>query len=262
VNGPLKVLIAEDSAADAELMVVRLRHDGFDPVWTRVDCEKDFLAELAKQPDIVLSDYAMPDFSGLRAARLTRDSGLNIPFILVSGTVGEDAAVDAMKHGATDYLLKDRIARLGQAVERALGQKRQHDEGRRTAAELRWQTTLLEAQLESSPDGILVVDNEGRKILQNRRMEEMWSIPAAKADGVTDAARAAFDPALEKNPQQFSEKVAYLNAHPDEAGHDVIERGDGTVLDRYSAPVHDKAGNNHGRIWSFRDITERRKLEL
>lgn len=258
---PLKILIAEDSPLDAELIMSQLRKDGFDPSWTQVETEKDFLAELKKLPDIVLSDYAMPQFSGLRAAQLTRDSGLNIPFILISGTVGEDAAVDAMKHGATDYLLKDRIVRLGSAIQRALEQKRLHEDRRRTEEELRWKTTLLEAQLESSLDGILVVDNQGRKILQNRRLEEMWKNPRLEGAAQMEAAQAAFDPAFEKNPQPFKEKVAYLNAHPEEASHDVIELTDGTVLDRYSAPVRDQSGQNYGRIWSFRDITERRKLE-
>ena len=258
---PLKVLIAEDSPDDAELIVAQLRRDGFDPDWKRVEEEKDFLKELRELPDIVLSDYAMPHFSGLRAAQLTRDSGLNVPFILISGTVGEEAAVDAMKHGATDYFLKDRMGRLGSAVERALEEKRLLAERGRTADELRWQATLLEAQLESSLDGVLVVDNQGKKILQNRRMEEMWR--SSRIDGAdkVEAAQAAFDPAFEKHPRQFIEKVAYLNAHPEEASHDVIELVDGTVLDRYSAPVRDKTGKNYGRIWYFRDITERRKLE-
>ena len=258
---PLKVLIAEDSPDDAELIVAQLRRDGFDPDWKRVEEEKDFLKELRELPDIVLSDYAMPHFSGLRAAQLTRDSGLNVPFILISGTVGEEAAVDAMKHGATDYFLKDRMGRLGSAVERALEEKRLRAERGRTADELRWQATLLEAQLESSLDGVLVVDNQGKKILQNRRMEEMWR--SSRIDGAdkVEAAQAAFDPAFEKHPRQFIEKVAYLNAHPEEASHDVIELVDGTVLDRYSAPVRDKTGKNYGRIWYFRDITERRKLE-
>jgi len=255
---PLKALIVEDSAEDAELIVAQLRRDGFAPCWTVVATEPAFLLELEKSPDIVLSDYALPQFSGLRAAQLTRDSGRNIPFLLISGTVGEDAAVEAMKHGAADYLLKDRIARLGSAVDRAMEQQRLQAERRRTLEELRWQTTLLEAQLESSLDGILVVDNEGKKILQNRRMEEMWKHSGA---GKVDAAQAVFDPTFEKHPQQFIEKVAYLNAHPEEASHDVMELVDGTVLDRYSAPVRDRTGKNYGRIWSFRDITERRKLE-
>jgi len=140
---PLKVLIAEDSPDDAELVLAQLRRAGFDPIWQRVETEAAFLAALDTMPDIVLSDYAMPQFSGLRAAELTLASGKNIPFILISGTVGEDAAVDAMKHGAMDYLLKDRVGRLGSAVERVLEQK-QHVVARKSAEEeLRWKTTLL-----------------------------------------------------------------------------------------------------------------------
>jgi len=259
---PLNILIAEDSPDDAELIVAQLRRDGFEPAWRRVETETDFLAELKKLPDIVLSDFAMPQFDGLRAAQLTRESGLNIPFILVSGTVGEEAAVEAMKQGATDYLLKDRIARLGNAVARALEQKRLRDERLKTAEELRWKTTLLEAQLESSPDGILVVDSLGRKVLHNRRLDEMWRIPrTGGARSPVDVVQAIFNPDRGKYPQQFIEKMACLQAHPDKAGHDVIELIDGTVMDRYSAPVRDQTGKHYGRIWSFRDITERRKLE-
>lgn len=117
---PLQILIVEDNPADARLVVAELRAAGFEPTWKRVETEADFLAELENSPDIILSDYSMPEFSGMRAAELLQASGRQIPFILISGTVGEDVAVEAMKHGATDYLLKDRITRLGSAVERAL----------------------------------------------------------------------------------------------------------------------------------------------
>jgi len=169
--------------------------------------------------------------------------------------------VEAMKHGASDYLLKDRIVRLGTAVERALEQKRLRDERWFTEEELRWKTTLLEAQLESSPDGILVVDNEGKKILQNRRLDGIWKIRPPDGEEKVEAAQAIFDSFYVKNPKQFVERLAHLNTHPDDAGHDVIELTDGTVLDRYAAPVRDKAGKNYGRIWYFRDITESRKME-
>lgn len=132
---PLKILLAEDNPNDAELLVAELRRAGFDPEWTRVETEPDFLAELKKLPDLVLSDCAMPYFSGLRAAELLQISGLEIPFILVSGTVGEDVAVKAMKLGAADCLLKDRTARLGPAVEQALQQKRLREERRRAGVE-------------------------------------------------------------------------------------------------------------------------------
>jgi signal transduction histidine kinase len=259
---PLNILIVEDHPDDAELMVAQLRRSGFEFGWRRVETELDFLAALKNAPDIVLSDFSLPQFSGLRALRLIQKSGLDVPLILISGTLGEDSAVEAMQLGAADYLLKDRIVRLGQAIQHALEQKGLRAARLRAEEESRWKSTLLEAQLESSLDGILIVDTQGKKILQNRRMAEMWKIPAADEPASSDATtRAVFDPAREKDPQQFIEKVAHLNAHPDEASHDVIELVDGTVLDRYSAPVRDKTAKNHGRIWSFRDITERRKLE-
>ena len=91
----------------------------------------------------------MPEFSGLRAADLLQKSGLNIPFILISGTVGEEVAVEAMRRGATDYLLKDRLGRLGLAIERALGQKRLRNERDLAEEALRKATPLQEPPLSS-----------------------------------------------------------------------------------------------------------------
>src|SRR5690349_24322150 len=128
---PINILIVEDSSDDALLLVHELKSAGFDPKWRRVETEADFRAGLEELPDVIISDYTMPSFGGLRAVDLLRKRGLDIPFILVSGTVGEEKAVEAMKHGVTDYLLKDRIERLGNAVERALEQKRLRAEHRR-----------------------------------------------------------------------------------------------------------------------------------
>ncbi|MBZ5657385.1 MAG: alpha-glucan family phosphorylase [Acidobacteriia bacterium] len=116
----LHALIVEDSATDAELMVHELRRSGLDPVWERVDTEADYLAQLEKLPDIILADYALPQFSGPRALQLLQQQGRAIPFIVVSGTIGEEAAVAVMKQGATDYVLKGRMGCLGAAVMRAL----------------------------------------------------------------------------------------------------------------------------------------------
>jgi signal transduction histidine kinase/DNA-binding response OmpR family regulator len=258
---PLNILIAEDSPDDTELIMGELRHAGFDVKWHRVETEADFLAGIKQAPDIILSDFSMPRFNGLRAVELLKTSGLDIPFILVSGTIGEEAAVKAMKLGVTDYLLKDRIVHLGKTVVSALEQKRLRDERKQTIEELHWKTTLLEAQLESSIDGILVVDKTGKQVLQNRRMTELWKIPEHIVQAKDEAAQVAFATSQTKDPEQFIKRVAYLYAHPEEIGRDEIELIDGTILDRYSAPVRDTAGNHYGRIWSFRDITEKRKLE-
>ena len=151
---PLNVLIVEDSPDDAEMIVHALRRDGFEPKWARVESEPDFLRALDDPPEIILSDYALPQFSGLRAADILHERGLHLPFILISGTIGEDIAVEAMKHGAADYLLKDRTARLGSAIQRALEEKRLHDENQRSAAALKLFRTLVD----HSSDGIELID--------------------------------------------------------------------------------------------------------
>ena len=117
----IRILIVEDNPNDAELLVRELKRSGFEFDWDRVDTEPEYLAKLKPDLDLILSDYEMPQFSGLRALELLNEHpNLDIPFIIVSGTIGEDTAVRAMQQGASDYLLKDRIARLGPAVQRAL----------------------------------------------------------------------------------------------------------------------------------------------
>ncbi len=120
----LHVLIVEDSADDAELMTLRLEEEGFRLDWQRVETEEDYRAALKSWPDLILADWSLPNFSGLRALEILNDLKLDIPLILVSGSIGEEAAVEAMRRGACDYILKDRAKRLGQAVLRALEAKR------------------------------------------------------------------------------------------------------------------------------------------
>jgi len=122
-------------------------------------------------------------------------------------------------------------------------------------------TALLEAQLNSSIEGILVVNNQGKKILQNQRTIELWKIPKEIADNPDDQMQVDHVMHLTKDPDQFVSQVKYLYSHPDETTRDEIELTDGTVLDRYSAPVIGSDGRNHGRIWSFHDITNRKRTE-
>ncbi len=124
----LRVLMVEDSADDAKLVLRELRRDGYEPQDERVDTPDALRRALDGQPwDIVISDYAMPQFNGLDALRIVREKGPDIPFIIVSGSIGEDTAVAVMKAGAQDYIMKDRMARLPSAVTRALDEA----EGRR-----------------------------------------------------------------------------------------------------------------------------------
>jgi two-component system cell cycle sensor histidine kinase/response regulator CckA len=131
-------------------------------------------------------------------------------------------------------------------------------EEQKSAEQLLWKTALLEAKIHSSPDGILIVDNEGRKLLQNQKMVDLLGIPQELADRINDGAQLEWVTRQNKDPRQFAEKVAYLSSHPDETSQDEIELLNGKIFDRFSAPAIGKDGTHYGRIWVFRDITERK----
>jgi DNA-binding NtrC family response regulator len=140
----LNALIVEDNPDDADMLAHELAQAGYTLQSERVETEAEFMRALIGRPEIILSDYSMPEFSGMRALELLKQSGLDIPLILISGTVGEDVAVEAMRFGATDYLLKDRTVRLASAVERALREKQLR--GERRAADEKIKAQLRELQ--------------------------------------------------------------------------------------------------------------------
>lgn len=157
----LRVLILEDRPADAELMVEELRKAGFEPDWRRVDTERAYADALAPSLDLVLSDHSLPQYDSVRALERFTMTGLDIPFIIVSGKIGEELAVDQLKRGAADYVLKDRMARLGPAVVRALEEKRLRDQKRKAEQKLLDNEAWFRALLEKSHDGIDVINSEG-----------------------------------------------------------------------------------------------------
>jgi two-component system cell cycle sensor histidine kinase/response regulator CckA len=132
----LQFLIVEDNADDAGLMAHELRRSGFKFEWQRVDTEAEYLAKLHSGLHLILSDYELPQFSGLRALQLLKQTpAFEIPFIIVSGAIGEEKAVAAMQQGAADYLLKDRLARLPAAVRGALKEVEDRRERKRLRAQ-------------------------------------------------------------------------------------------------------------------------------
>src|SRR5947208_2798924 len=118
---PLNILIVEDSSDDTELLALQLRRAGYTFDFERVDSAETMRQALERREwDLVISDYVVPGFGAPDALALVRQAGLSLPFIIVSGHIGEDIAVSAIKAGADDYLMKDRLGRLGPAIERAL----------------------------------------------------------------------------------------------------------------------------------------------
>jgi PAS domain S-box-containing protein len=146
-------------------------------------------------------------------------------------------------------------------VERLIVVAENITEARKAQEQLLWKTAFFEAQVHSALDGILVVDSAGQKILQNQRLIDLWNIPDDIADEADRHRQLDWITGRVKNPRPFARRVDYLYAHPDEISRDELELVDGKFFDRYSAPVRGRDGKYYGRIWIYRDITERKKLE-
>ena len=196
MNTPIRVLIAEDSPDDATLLLLELEGGGYDPIYERIDTATAMQTALAQQPwDIIIADYSMPHFSALAALQLLQNSGLDLPFIIVSGAIGEDTAVAAMKAGAHDYLMKDNLARLVPAVERELREaqvRRQRMQAEKMlAAEarfLRAQTAVAQIALSSlHPEVLLPRLLETSCQVQGYAYGFLWRVVAGGHEAVTVA---------------------------------------------------------------------------
>src|SRR6185369_2890279 len=179
---PLRILHLEDEARDAELARSALELDGLDCRIETATNRADFVAALGRgEFDLILSDYGLPGFDGLSALRLASDSVPGTPFILLSGTMGEEAAIESLQSGATDYVLKHRMSRLGPAVRRALREAQERRTRRQAEVALDHEKQFLRAVLESVRSGLIACDAEGVLTLFKRAAREIHGIPPGVA---------------------------------------------------------------------------------
>ena len=251
---PLRVLILEDRPADAELMVHELRRAGFEPVWERVETEADYLAHLDPALDIILADYSLPQFDGLRALHLLQERGLDIPFIIVSGAIGEDVAVAAMREGADDYLLKDRLARLGPAVAHALEEKRLRDEKQQADEALRVSAQQWQATFDAISDAVWLADLAGKALKCNKATMDLLEKPLGEIIG-----RVCYELVHgTSEPIAGCPLVRMRKTHQREGT--VLRMGD-RWLEVSVDPRLDGDGNLIGAVHILSDITERKRAE-
>src|SRR5258707_997489 len=155
----IRVLLTEDVPADAELEVRELKRAGLRVAHRIVDSEPDFVKAVREfAPDIILSDFSMPSFDGMSALALARENAPNVPFIFVSGTIGEEYAIRALKNGATDYVLKTNLVRLPAAVERAMHDAQDRRARRKAEKKLAETRERLQSIYESLPDMLWSVE--------------------------------------------------------------------------------------------------------
>jgi PAS domain S-box-containing protein len=172
---PLRVLIVEDSEADTELILRLLRKAGHQPIYERVQTALEMRTALARNTlDIVLADYRMPEFGALEALATLKETGLDLPFIVVSGGIGETTAVAAMKAGAHDYLMKDNLARLVPAVERELREADNRAMKRTTTEALRQSELRYRLLCQTATDAIVMMDTGGTIHFANPAVETVF----------------------------------------------------------------------------------------
>jgi len=158
----LRILILEDVPVDAELMERELRKGGIKFSSKRVDTKETFLKELKEfEPDLILGDYKLPSFDGLSALGIVQENCPNVPFIFISGTIGEELAIETLKSGATDYVLKDRLSRLVPAVSRALREVEERTERKRAEKSLQDSEKRYREVVENATEIIYTVDESG-----------------------------------------------------------------------------------------------------
>lgn len=255
---PLRVLIAEDNPDDAELMLRELRRAGFEPDSSRVETEAEYLSQLRPNFDIILSDNKMPNFNAFRALELLQQSGLELPFIVVSGSIGEDVAVEAMKQGAADYLMKDRLARLGPAVAVALEQYRLRKESEQAQEAMRQSEHKYRHLFESLSEAAFLIECSSRRIVDaNLRAEVLLGRTRMEILGMDESKLFASHEATEGD-HRLTAATATTPRHQLEDA--VLAREGNQIPVQISvAPV--ELYGRHLVLALITDITERKQAE-
>ena len=262
----LRLLLLEDCATDAELILHEVRRAGYAPEWQRVETEADFVAQLDAGWEIILADYALPQFTGRRALELLQARGLDVPFILVSGTIGEEVAVAAMKSGANDYLMKDQLARLGAAIERELREAAGRRQRRQAEAALRESEARLALALDQARIAYWEMDAATRTFTFNDRFYALYATTAEREGGYQMPEEVYTREFLPPEEQHLvpDDVAQLLSGELEELKQEHrIRRRDGElrhIVVRVTV-IRDAAGRVVGTHGSNQDITERKLAE-
>ena len=248
---PLKILIVEDAEDDMLMLLRELRKAGYEPVHERVETAEELKSALDRRPwDIVVSDYQMPKFDGLAALAIVNEQELEVPFIIVSGNIGEDIAVQAMRAGAHDYIIKGNLARFIPAVERELRDAEVRRERKSAEDQLRQSRQKLLETLENISEGFFTIDHEWRFSYANNEAARLWRKPLVDLIG-----ESFWEAAPKERGTIFEELLRKAMGDHAVAVFDAFSPTLGIWLEMRAYPGPD------GLAVYFHDITDRKDTE-
>ncbi len=257
MKSPLHILHLEDDPNDAALVEATLKADGIHCTTTCVQSHDDFVAALERgNIDLILSDYSLPAFDGLAAAEIVRARWPYIPLILVSGTLGEEQAIDSLRSGATDYVLKERLARLVPAVRRAMDEVEERDERQRAEKLSRSERDFSEASVNSLPGIFYLYDQAGKFLRWNKNFELVSGYTTEEIAGM-----GLLDFFLGEDRDHVAKKIEDVFATGTANVEASFTAKDGTGTCYYFTANRIQMDGRPCLIGTGVDISERKKLE-
>ena len=256
----LRLLIVENKAEDVDLLVRELRHGGYEPSYLRVDNAIDLLAALSEQEwDLIISDYALPQFDALAALECVAQTGLDLPFIVISGTAGEATAIEAMKAGAHDYIMKDNLTGMVVTIERELRQAVARQQHRIAEDALLDSEARYRDLFENANDAIYTHDLEGNILSINNKGEKLTGYKREELTGQS-IALLLNDDNLQIATQYLTKRLA---GNTDDAGMqlEILTKAGKLLPIEVNSRLIYKGGKPVAVQGIARDISERRNLE-
>jgi two-component system, cell cycle sensor histidine kinase and response regulator CckA len=266
ISIPLRVLILEDNPQDAELCIRELNKGGFEPHADVADSEESFAARLQSRIyDLILAANGIPQWSAVEAFHLLQQSGRDIPFILVTSTMGEEAAVALVKEGAADYILKDRLVRLPTATRRAMEERSARNERERAVKYLRKSEERIRLLLDSTVEAIIGVNVQGNCTFCNAASLRLLGYDNPNDLLGKQMHRLMHHTRTDGTPYPLEECQMYMGFRKGQSFHadgDVLWRKDGSSFpaEYWSYPML-RDGKPTGAVVTFLDISERKQLE-
>ena len=255
----LRFLLLEDSVLDAELAQAILTEGGINCELIRVETDTDFVAALETETfDLILADYALPSFNGILALEIARNRTPEVPFIFVSAVLGEELAIEALKNGATDYVLKQRLGRLVPSVQRALREAKERRKRKQAEESLQKSEAKYRRIVDTSYEGIWMIDSQTRTDFVNQRISQMLGYPAEEILG-----RSIFDFMDLVDGIADKEKLEWFKGEESDLKEGRLRCQDGSYIWTLisARAILNEQGECLGAIAMLTDITDRKRTE-